>query len=161
MGVEDDGHIAGITKNPKELEEWIFNLVRDRIQPAIRPRFMVVTAEDSKSVAIIKLDSDSQYKPYRARTSNGWITYVRTGSTTREEMIRMFQSAGLVSYETNPVQNMSLESLDMSRLSNYFAMVLERAIPNQDDLQQWQQLLLDCDLLTQVNGRIVATVAGM
>ncbi|MCY4001065.1 MAG: putative DNA binding domain-containing protein [Bacteroidetes bacterium] len=165
LGVEDDGQISGITRTPKEIEEWIMNIARDRIQPAIRPRFMTLTVQDSKSVAIIKFDSHSQYKPYRARTSNGWITYVRTGSTsreaTREELIRLFQSAGLVTYETNPVPNMGLESLDMSRLSNYFEVILTRSIPEPEDTDQWQQLLLNCDLLTEINGCIVATVAAM
>jgi len=164
LGVEDDGHISGISKSPKEIEEWIMNIARERIQPAIRPRFMVINVQDTKSVAVIKLDSNTQSKPYRARNNRVWVTYVRAGSTsreaTREELTRLFQSAGLINYETNPVPNMGLGSLDLNRLINYFQVVLKRSIPERDLTHQWQQLLLNCDLLTESNGNIVATVAG-
>ena len=37
LGVEDDGGISGITR--KDLEEWVMNVCRDKIRPAIIPFF--------------------------------------------------------------------------------------------------------------------------
>ena len=40
LGVEDDGTITGLTRN--DLEEWVMNVCRDKIRPAIVPFFEVV-----------------------------------------------------------------------------------------------------------------------
>ncbi len=35
MGVEDDGKISGLSRDPKLVEEWVMNISRQNIQPSM------------------------------------------------------------------------------------------------------------------------------
>lgn len=165
LGVEDDGRITGLTRTRQKAEEWVMNIARQNLQPAIIPVWSSITMDDGKLVGIVELPADSPGKPYKARRGNAWVTYIRVGSTsreaTREEEARLYQAAGLVRYEIKPVPNTSIHSLDMNRLENYFGVVLKRSVPDREDLDAWQQLLLNSDFLVEAGGELCASVAGL
>lgn len=165
LGVEDNGEVSGISASQGSTEERVMNVAQNNIQPSVIPTFLSIKMDDDSLVGIIKLFADTSSKPYRARKNNAWVTYVRVGSTsreaTREEEVRLYQSAGLVNYETRPVLNTGLESLDLQRIVNYFQFILEIPVPPYDETHQWKQILLNSDLLVETDDGVCASVAGL
>ena len=165
LGVEDSREISGMTRKHQETEEWVMNIARQNIQPSDRPSFHSVAMEDDKWVGIISLHPETFSKPYKARIGNSWTAYVRAGSTSREasrqEELRLYQSAGSVKYEIRPVPDMGMESLDLPRIENYFRTILKRSVPESKETDQWQKILLNSDILVEVEDHLVlASIAG-
>lgn len=166
LGVEDDGRICGLTRNHEAAEEWVMNITRQNLQPAIIPVWTCMTIEAGQEVGIIELAADSPGKPYKARRGKAWVTFIRVGSTsreaTREEEGRLYQAARLVRYEIKAVSDTGLESLDMDRIENYYRDVLKRSVPARADLENRRRLLLNSDLLVaQGDDEVGASVSGL
>ncbi len=166
LGVEDDGRISGLTRNHEAAEEWVMNITRQNLQPAIIPVWTCMTMETGQEVGIIELSADSPGKPYKAQRGKAWVTFIRVGSTsreaTREEEGRLYQAARLVRYEIKVVSDTGLESLDMDRIENYYRDVLKRSVPARADLENRRRLLLNSDLLVaQGDGEVGASVSGL
>ena len=165
LGVEDDGRISGMTRNLKEAEQWVMNIARNNLQPSAIPVWTSVQMDDGSIVGIVEFAADSPGKPHKAKQGKAWVTYVRVGSqsreATREEEGRLYQAAKLVRYETKAVPDLGLESLDMSRIENYFRDILNRSILGRDDIESWRRLLCNSDLLVEGQDQDFATVAGL
>ena len=164
LGVEDDGAISGLTRSREAAEEWVMNIARQNLQPAIIPVWTCMEIE-GKNVGVIELAADSPGKPYKARRGRAWVTFIRAGSTsreaTREEEGRLYQAARLVRYEIKPVPDTGLEALDMDRIENYYQDVLKRPVPARTDLENRRRLLLNSDLLVEAGAGAGASVAGL
>lgn len=165
LGVEKDGRISGLTRTRDAAEEWVMNIARQNLQPAIIPVWSAVAMEDGNVVGIVELPADSPGKPYKARRGNSWVTFIRVGSTsreaTREEEGRLYQTARLVRYEIKPVPDTGFQSLDIDRIENYFRNVLKRSVPGRADTAGWERLLLNSDLLVPAGDGVRASVAGL
>ena len=165
LGVEKDGQISGLTRSREEAEEWVMNIARNNLQPPTTPVWSSVVMEDSSTVGIVELPSDSPGKPHKAKRGRAWVTFTRIGSksqeATREEEGRLYQAAGLVRYEIKAVADMGLESLDMERIESYLRDVLKRPVPSRDDQEGWRRLLLNTDLIITATHRDYASVAGL
>lgn len=165
LGVEDNGEVSGISESHGSTEERVMNIAQNNIQPSVVPIFLSIRMDEDNSVGVIKLTPDTSSKPYRARKNNAWVTYVRVGTTSREarreEEVRLYQSAGLVNYESKPVLNSGLKSLDLQRISNYFQFILEISVPPHDEPHEWEQILLNSDLLIETGNGVCASVAGL
>ncbi|MDE0478136.1 MAG: putative DNA binding domain-containing protein [Gammaproteobacteria bacterium] len=165
LGVEDDGQISGLTRSREDAEKWVMNIARHNLQPAVIPIWTSINMEDGRRVGIIELAADSPGKPHKASRGNSWVTYTRVGSTsresTREEEGRLYQASKLVRYEIKAVQDSGLESLDINRVQNYFQEVLKRPAPSLLELDSWQRILSNSDLLIQSGNVLEASVAGL
>ena len=165
LGVEDDGCISGLTRSRENAEKWVMNIARQNVQPAIIPVWTCIAMDDRKKVGVIELAADNPGKPYKARRGNAWVAFTRVGSTsreaTREEEGRLYQSAGLVRYEIRAVPDTGLDSLDMDRIENYYRDVLKRSAPIRPDLENWQRLLLNSDLLVSAGDDVGVSVSGL
>lgn len=78
LGVEKDGRVSGLTRDPAKAEEWVMEVARSRVRPATIPFWQVLTwieeddgpnAENGqrKNVGIISLPADAPDKPYKAK----------------------------------------------------------------------------------------------
>ena len=165
LGVEDDGAISGLTRSRGDAEEWVTNISRQNLQPAIIPVWTCISTEGVKNVGVIELAADSPGKPYKARRGSAWVTFIRVGSTsreaTREEEGRLYQSAQLVRYEIKPVPDTGLGDLDTDRIENYYQDVRKRPVPDRTNLEDRKRLLLNSDLLVEAGGSVGASVAGL
>ena len=162
LGVEDDLEISGMTREHQKAEEWVMNIARENIEPSNIPSFHSINMDGDKQVGIIELFPETFSKPYKARTGQSRTAYVRVGSTSREasrqEEMRLYQSAGSIKYETRPVPDMKVESLDLRRIENYFGIILDQSVPEPEERQD---ILLNSDLLVKVEDDVVLTsVAG-
>ncbi len=165
LGVEKDGLISGLTRSREESEEWVMNIARQNVEPAVVPVWTSIEMEVGKIVAIIELAADSPGKPHKARRGKAWITFTRVGSTsresTREEEGRLYQASKLVRYEIKAVPDTGLGSLDTIRIQNYFRDVLKRQTPALSETDSWLQLLENSDLLFKSRDRYEASAAGL
>ena len=163
LGVEDDGSVTGTLRD--NLEEWVVELCRLKIDPPIIPILAwVKNAEPDRDVLAVRVPIGPD-KPY-ARVHNGRKTYfIRVGSTSREasrdELQRMFQASGSLHYGVKPVPGAGLEGLDHRRLKDYIDNVLGGQAPADDDAAAWETLLRNIDLMAVSQGLPVTTTDGM
>ena len=165
LGVEDNATVTGLTRDPKQAEEWVMTLCRDHVQPAIIPYWETVPWGESKTVGIITLPADSPDKPYKAKRGAAWLTFVRIGTTsrdaTREQEARLYQASHLMRYDIKPVSGTTPESLDHRRIENYFKDILRQDTPTSTDQDAWIKILLNTDILVEDHGKVMTTVGGL
>jgi ATP-dependent DNA helicase RecG len=73
----------------------------------------------------------------------------------------MFQASGRLQYGIKPVPGASFDDLDIRRLRDYFVRVLGGKAPADGDVDGWQRLLINLDLMTVSAGKVMPTIAGM
>ncbi len=158
LGVEDDGTITGLTRD--DLEEWVMNVCRDKIRPAIVPYFEVVRGvKDDRDIAIVRVTRGYDVHALWHNSSNRYL--IRVGTQSREaspeELARLFQQRGSVRAELRPVSGAVLANLDRRRLRNYFGDIRQQDVPDEEDEEAWQSLLINTELMTEEG----VTVGGM
>mgnify|MGYP001151857104 CR=1 FL=1 len=165
LGVEDDGTVSGLSRESKRAEEWVMEVARTHVQPAIIPYWEKFHWDDSKIVAVISLPADSPDKPYKAKRASAWVTQIRVGSTTRdatrEEEARLYQQSGLMRYDLKPVPGTSVADLDQRRLVNYFVDIRTQGCPADGDDEGWRRLLINTDLMVEDRGRTISTAGAL
>ena len=165
LGVEDNGSVAGLMREPRKVEEWVMETAHSHVLPATIPYWETVDWGNGKTVGIIFLPRDAPDKPYKAKRGENWVTQVRVGTTTRaagrEEEERLYLQGGLFRYGLKPVLGTAIDSLSQRHLRDYFGRVLGSSVLPANDVDQWQRLLQNLELATPTAGRMVATVDGM
>ncbi|HOI74477.1 MAG TPA: ATP-binding protein [Syntrophales bacterium] len=162
LGVDDDGTITGISRS--NLEQWVMTTCRDKLRPEIIPYFEIVRdVEPGKDVAVITL---RRGWTVHSRWHNHHSTYyIRVGSESREaskeELERLFQQRGAFRLEVRPVSGSSIGDFDIRRLLDYFQRVRRQDSPPVDNMPGWQQLLVNTEIMTDEEGGISCTVAGL
>ena len=161
LGVEDDGTISGIHRN--NLEEWVMNIVQDKVHPMILPYYEEIRFDDNNTVAVITFPQGIS-KPYVVREGGAEKIYIRVGSTsrqaTREQQMRLFELGGMLHTEVMPVPKTDMNCLDEARLQNYIRDILKDPdIPNSPS--EWEVRLLGLGFLVEAGGKICCSIAGL
>lgn len=160
IGVADDGAVPGIDAGRKaQLEEKVMNICRHNINPPIIPIYETIRLGD-KWIARVTI-AEGIEKPYQ--TVQGKYL-VRVGSTrrttSREELLRLFQNARVFHIDDAPVAGTTLESLDLSKLSAYFRDIYDLTIKDMNEPDQ-EQLFVNAGILGKVQEKVCATVTGL
>ena len=158
LGVEDDGTITGLMR--RDLEEWVMNVCRDKIRPAIIPFFeMVRGVKNNHDIAIVRVTRGYDVHTLWHNNTNKYLIRVGTQSreATREELARLFQQRGSVRAELRPVSGATLANLDRRRLRNYFGDIRQQDVPVDEDIESWHSLLINTEVMTEEG----VTVGGM
>ena len=165
LGVEKDQSVSGLTREKAKAEEWVMEVARTHVQPALIPYWEKINWDEEKVVGIVSLPADAPDKPYKAKRGAAWVTKVRVGTTTRdatrEEEGRLYQQSGQLRYGIKPVLGTDVDTLDPRRLGDYFVRVLGGTAPSDNDADEWRKLLLNLDLATTSHERLSATIDGM
>ena len=163
LGVADSGQIQGISR--KNMEEWVMDTVFSHfIHPTLIPNYEEVLLPAGVKIAVLSVPAGPA-KPYVVRQNGREDMFVRIGSTTRiatrEQVLRLFSSSGLLHAESLPVAGTTPSHLDFARIDNYFRDFLsDRMVPAAKDA--WTERLLGLGFLaTDSLGRIVCSVAGL
>jgi len=163
LGVADDKTIAGITRI--NLSEWVADTVFGRyIHPVILPYYEEVVMDSGKRVAVITIGQEVS-KPYVVRANDREIAYVRIGAVsrpaTREQLLMMGSSSGVVHSESMPVNRTTFESLDKARLENYLRDILkDPEVP--ETRESWIVRLKALGFMTDgITEESVCTIAGL
>ena len=165
LGVEDDGTVSGLAKASKEAEEWLMNVARDHVRPAMIPYWEAIEVEAGKTVGVVTLPADSPDKPYKAKRGSAWVTVIRVGTTSRDatdaEEERLYQQSGRLRYDIKPVPGTSWRDLDPRRLASYFRDARGQDAPELDDEDGWLRRLLNTELAVEGRGRVMPTVSAV
>jgi len=163
LGVADSGQIQGISR--KNMEEWVMDTVFSHfIHPTLIPNYEEVLLPAGVKIAVLSVPAGPA-KPYVVRQNGREDMFVRIGSTTRiatrEQVLRLFSSSGLLHAESLPVAGTTPSHLDFARIDNYFRDFLsDRMVPAAKDA--WTERLLGLGFLaTDSLGRIVCSIAGL
>lgn len=161
LGVEDDGTIAGIHRG--NLEEWVMNIVRDKVHPLILPFYEAIKIDEKRVVAVITLPKGIS-KPYVVREGGAEKIYIRVGSTsqlaTREQQMRLFELGGMLHAELLPVPRTDMSCLDEARLQNYLQdFIKDPEIPRTP--KEWEKRLLGLGFLVEAGDKIYCSIAGL
>jgi len=161
IGVNDEGSILGVER--KDLEEWVMNICRDVVKPAIIPYYEQTKMDEGQIVAGVKIDQGVS-KPYYVEKREGRKKYlIRVGSTkreaTREELGRLFQEAGIVHYDSTPIFGSSIDDLDRLLLKEYF--LNTRGVDIEQMKGRINQLLINTELMVRREEKMFPTAAGI
>lgn len=165
LGVEKDGSVSGLTREPQRAEEWVMEVARTHLRPAAIPFWETLDWGEGKIVGVVSLPADAPDQPYKAKRGSAWVTQVRVGTTTRdatdEEEARLYMQSGRKPYDRKPVPGSTLDDLDLRRLTNYFRDVRRQACPDPADREGWERLLVNTELMVEDRSRRVASVGGL
>ncbi len=154
MGVQDDQHIIGVDIDPQQ-EQWVMNIARQAISPALQVSFEWVQLDTGNTLAVIHVPKGSN-KPYQ--TADKY--YIRVGSTNRSptqaELMRLYQLAGVFHYDAVPIANTSAADLNAATIDDYF---LRYGIAFTSEPPSDRETLLRNTDITAPTGE--CTVAGM
>ena len=150
LGVDDDGSVVGLTRD--RLEEWVMTTCRDKIRPELIPYYEVIRdVEPSKDVAIVQVDRGWAVHHVWHNNHRSW--YIRVGTQSREtsseELERLFQQRGTFRLEVRGVSGSSPNDFDYRRLNDYFQRIRSQQTPRINDIDAWQNLLLNTELLIE------------
>lgn len=158
IGVEDNGQITG-TREREDLEEWVANVARNNVIPAINPQVYPVQYKE-QTLFVVEV-TRGQDKPYQTIDGKFWI---RVGSTnrmaTKEELSRLFQQAGLIHFDTAPLEETSQPDLDSTKLQEYWSDYYNIDYLKLEDTEQIR-LLINADIMVKSENNIQVSVGGM
>lgn len=121
IGIADDGTVVGLSADDvRRLNEMISNTASESIRPAIVPRTEVVSVE-GRNVMVLTVQRGIA-KPYMTR--DGAIR-VKSGAdkrkaTSREELQRLFQAAGLVHADEVPANGLTTANLNLDYFGRFY-----------------------------------------
>lgn len=133
IGVSDDGTISGLTRQDMgRLSNLVSNAASQQVKPPINP----ITENISHPDGLVMVVNITQgiSKPYMDK--NG-VIWVKNGpdkrkATSREEIQRMYQSAGLIHGDDIPVPGMTVADLDENAFAKFYESQFEEALDKQE-----------------------------
>lgn len=165
LGVEEDGTVSGLTREPQKAEEWVMEVARAHVRPATIPFWETIDWGEGKVVGVVTLPADAPDKPYKMKRGSAWVTRIRVGTTSRdatdEEEARLYMQSGRVQYDRKPVPGATLADLDIRRLINYFRDVRGQVCPEAADEEGWTRLLVNTELMVEDRDRAMPSVGGL
>lgn len=102
LGVENDGTVSGLTRDPLKAEEWVMEVARTHVRPATIPYWQVLpwTEEEDgpdaegaprRLVGVVSLPADAPDKPYKAKV--GVVRPLRTDGSSKPRKVRKSKPA--------------------------------------------------------------------
>ena len=148
IGVNDDGSVSGLSgADVARLNQLIANVASQAVRPAVNP--LTENVPHPAGTVLVLSIAEGVNKPYMDK--NG-VIWVKSGSdkrraTSREELQRLFQQAGLVHADETPVAGLSVGDVDLP----YFETFFERNFgePLAQHNQPLPQLLSNMNLMNQ------------
>lgn len=159
LGVDDDGSIPGLQR--KDAEEWVMNVISEKVHPSILPFYEEVKIDKQTAVAVLSFPQGNS-KPYVRRHNKSEEVFIRVGSTsrlaTREQQMRLYEIRGMLHTEVLPISRTSSTDLDLVRIENYLGKIIkDPEMPSTED--EWENRLANLGFLSEPQGMV--TIAGM
>ncbi len=155
IGVNDDGSVRGLSgADVARLNMLIANVASQVVRPAVNPLTENVL-HPAGTVLVLSI-AEGVNKPYMDKNGAIWV---KNGSdkrraTSREELQRLFQQAGLVHADETPVAGLSAGDVDMPYFETFFEQQFGEPLAQHN--QPLPQLLTNMNLMN--HGRL--NVAG-
>jgi ATP-dependent DNA helicase RecG len=133
IGVSNDGTFTGLTREDMgRLNQLLSNSASQHVRPPINPQNENIATPEGLVMRIVVPDGIS--KPYMDK--NG-VIWVKSGSdkrkaTSREEIQRLYQSAGLIHGDEIPVPGLSIADLDKDYYKAFFERNFSEKLEDQE-----------------------------
>lgn len=137
VGVDDDGKVVALAKNDvHRLNQLISNAASQHVRPAVNPETENISHPDGL-VIVITIPAGIS-KPYM---DNNGIIWIKSGAdkrkvTSREEMQRMFQSAGLIHGDEIPANGLTIADIDLPFFRDFFQKEYDENLDEQENSLQ-------------------------
>jgi ATP-dependent DNA helicase RecG len=122
IGVNDDGSVRGLSgADGGRLNKLVSNVALEGVRPAVNP--LTENVLHPNGTVIVVSVPEGINKPYMDTKGAIWV---KNGSdkrraTSREELQRLFQQAGLVHADDSPVSGLSAGDVDLPYFEAFFA----------------------------------------
>lgn len=131
IGVSNDGTFTGLGSIGR-LNQLVSNAASQQVRPPINPQTENIATPDGLVMRVVVPDGIS--KPYMDK--NG-VIWVKSGAdkrkaTSREEIQRLYQSAGLIHGDEIPVPGMTVSDLDVDYFKAFFEKNFGETLEQQD-----------------------------
>lgn len=156
LGVDDAGTPVGCTRS--DIEEFVINVCRNNVRPAMIPRIEKIHLSDKQILVIAIPRGETAY------STNRGLYYIRVGSTkqvpTQQELLRLFQQKNVLQFDETPVLKASIESLDLAKINTYLA-YLQQSPLNAESEQALMHEMLNLSILIELDNTYYPTLAGL
>lgn len=148
IGVNDDGSVRGLSgADVARLNMLIANVASQVVRPAVNP--LTENVPHPAGTVLVLSIAEGVNKPYMDKNGAIWV---KNGSdkrraTSREELQRLFQQAGLVHADETPVAGLSAGDLDMPYFETFFEQQFGEPLAQHN--QPLPQLLTNMNLMNQ------------
>ncbi len=132
IGVDNEGAFSGLTREDMgRLNQLVSNAASQSVRPPINPRTENVSTPGGLVMVVSVADGISKFY-----TDNNGAIWVKSGSdkrkvTSREEIQRMLQSAGLIHGDEIPVNGLTIADLDTEYFKGFFEKSFGESVDNQ------------------------------
>jgi len=133
IGVSDDGTFSGLNRDDMgRLNQLVSNAASQQVRPPINPQTENISTPGGLVMMIVV--SDGLSKPYMDKDGVIWIKSGadKRKATSREEMQRLYQCAGLVHGDEIPVPGMTVSDLDNGYFNYFFENNFGETLEQQD-----------------------------
>lgn len=133
IGVGDDGTLSSLVREDMgRLNQLVANTSSNNVRPPVNVQTENIAVPDGLVMVVTVADGIS--KPYM---DNNGVIWVKSGSdkrkvTSREEIQRLFQSAGLIHGDEIPANGLSVADLDADYFKNFFKKQFGGSMDEQD-----------------------------
>jgi ATP-dependent DNA helicase RecG len=137
IGVANDGNVTGLTKQDVDrLNQLISNASSQSIKPPVNP--ITENVAHPEGLVLVISVPDGISKPYMDNKGAIWVKSAgdKRKVTSREEIQRMFQTAGLIHGDEIPANGLTVADIDMQFFSEFFQKEFGEALDNQDNSLQ-------------------------
>ncbi|ELO0960595.1 putative DNA binding domain-containing protein [Pseudomonas aeruginosa] len=148
IGVNDDGSVRGLSgADVARLNQLVANAASQNVRPAVNPLTDNVP-HPAGTVMVVSIPEGIS-KPYMDRNGAIWVKSGpdKRRATSREELQRLFQQAGLVHADETPVAGLGAGDVDMSYFEAFFEQQFGEPLAQHQ--QPLPQLLTNMNLLNQ------------
>ncbi len=148
IGVNDDSSVRGLSgADVARLNQLIANAASQVVRPAVNP--LTENVPHPNGTVMVVSIPEGVNKPYMDKNGTIWV---KNGSdkrraTSREELQRLFQQAGLVHADETPVAGLSAGDVDMPYFEGFFEQQFGEPLAQHN--QPLPQLLSNMNLMNQ------------
>ena len=148
IGVQNNGAVLGLSgADIDRLNQLISNAASHNVRPAVNP--LTENVSHPSGIVMVVTVPEGISKPYMDKNGAIWV---KSGSdkrraTSREEIQRLFQQAGLVHADETPVPGLGVGDVDMPFFESFFQQ--QFAEPLAQHPQSLPQLLTNMNLMNQ------------
>ena len=133
IGVSDDGTFTGLTRNDMgRLNQLVSNAASQQVRPPINPQTENIATPNGLVMQVVIPNGAS--KPYMDKNGVIWVKSAgdKRKATSREEIQRLYQSAGLIHGDEIPVPNLNISDLDTAYFKAFFEKNIGESLDEQD-----------------------------
>ncbi|WP_429500621.1 RNA-binding domain-containing protein (plasmid) [Robbsia andropogonis] len=148
IGVNDDGSVRGLSgADVARLNQLIANAASQVVRPAVNP--LTENVPHPNGTVMVVSIPEGVNKPYMDKNGAIWV---KNGSdkrraTSREELQRLFQQAGLVHADETPVAGLGAGDVEMPYFEEFFKQQFGEPLAQHN--QPLPQLLSNMNLMNQ------------